>query len=95
VIMGSVTPTHEALQALVGRALVDPSFRAGLLNGHRAECLTEYPLSAEEERAASSIQAGDLTSFASQLDHWITDHTRREQRVALLAAGRVRMAAAA
>ncbi len=65
--------THEELQALVGRALVDPSFCKGLLNGHRAECLGEFSLSHEERDAARSIKAKDLTSFAGQLDEWISE----------------------
>lgn len=65
--------THEELQALVGRALVDPSFCKGLLNGHRAECLGEFSLSHEENDAARSIKAKDLTSFAGQLDEWIRE----------------------
>ncbi len=65
--------THEELQALGGRALVDPSFCKGLLNGHRAECLGEFGLSNEEHDAARSIKAKDLTSFAGQLDEWIRE----------------------
>ena len=64
-------PAHEELQAVVGRALVDPTFRKGLLNGHRAECLAEFDLSDTEAEAARSIQADDLTTFAAQLDAWI------------------------
>ena len=79
---------HEALQAVVGRALVDPAYRTGLLNGHRAECLAEYELSVEEQRAASGIRAGDLASYARQLDHWVTERGRRECQVASLAAAR-------
>jgi hypothetical protein len=89
-------PTHEALQGLVGRALIDPAFRKDLLNGHRAECLAECSLTSDEQRAASTIQASDLTSFARQLDEWITDRVRHERHVAAVAAVRpVQLAAVA
>lgn len=72
--MTNATPTHEELQALVGRALIDPSFKRDLLNGHRAECLDEFNLSRDERAAATTIQASDLRTFARQLDGWISDH---------------------
>jgi len=74
----------EELQALVGRALVDPTFRKDLLNGHRVECLSEFELTNEEFDAARAIRAGDLTSFAGQLDEWIRDRAaeRRANAVA-------------
>jgi hypothetical protein len=67
----ATTARHPELQALVGRALVDDEFRCGLLNGHRRECIAEFALSADEERAVARIDAPDLTSFAAQLDGWI------------------------
>jgi hypothetical protein len=69
--------THEELQALVGRALVEPSFCAALLNGQRDACLAEFSLTAEEHDAASAIAADDLQDYAKQLDGWIT--TRRQR----------------
>ena len=75
--MHHATSKHEELQAVVGRALVDPTFRKGLLNGHRAECLEEYRLTSEQRRFASEIDASDLTSFARQLDSWISGSKTR------------------
>jgi hypothetical protein len=86
--MIEMTHTHESLQALVGRALVDPSFRKDLLNGHRADCLAEYDLTREERRAAGAIQASDLTSFARQLDGWISDRAHSERQATSVAAPR-------
>jgi len=63
--------TSEELQGLVGRALVDPTFRTGLLNGRRAECLSEAHLTEEALAVAASAEATDLASFARQLDRWI------------------------
>lgn len=73
-------PAHEELQAVVGRALVDPTFCSNLLNGHRAECLAEFDLSADEMAAARRIKATDLASYASELDKWITRQAR-ERRI--------------
>jgi hypothetical protein len=76
---GRIKPaqSHEELQALVGRALVDASFRRDLLNGHRRECLAQFGLTADEYMAASNVKADDITTFAQQLDMWIKDKTTR------------------
>lgn len=79
---------HESLQGLIGRALVDPTFRKDLLNGRRAERLAELELTADERGAAGSIVADDLSSFARELDQWITVRTNHEQQAASLAAAR-------
>jgi hypothetical protein len=75
---------HEELQAVVGRALVDPSFCKGLLNGHRADCLGEFDLTNEQMGAARQIKATDLRAFASQLDDWITRQATLRSRGALM-----------
>lgn len=67
------TPSHEELQAIVGRALVDPEFCRDLLNGHRRERLAEFRLSHEEREAAAAVEATDLAGFARQIDRWIKD----------------------
>jgi hypothetical protein len=75
-------PTHEELQAVVGRALVDPSFSKDLLNGHRAERLAEFNLSTDELSVARRISANDLAGFAGQLDAWINAQARRRRTLA-------------
>ena len=65
-------PAHDELQAVIGRALVDPSFCKDLLNGHRRERLAEYQLSSEEREALANVQAVDLTTFAREVDRWIS-----------------------
>ncbi len=62
---------HEELQALLGRALVDETFRRDLLNGHRRECAAEYALSADEREAVLGVRASDLQSFAAGLESWL------------------------
>ena len=75
------TQLHQELQALVGRALVDPKFREDLLGGHRQDCLAEFRLTPDELNAASSVVAGDLASVAAQLDQWICDKLSRPSQV--------------
>ena len=83
------SPTHhESLQGLIGRALVDPTFRKDLLNGHRAERLAELELTPEEHRAASAVDASDLSAYARGLDQWITERAVHEQQAASWAAAR-------
>ena len=48
----------EELQALVGRALVDPTFRKDLLNGPRVECRSECALTNAEFDAALAALVG-------------------------------------
>ena len=86
--MASATPIHEELQALVGRALIDPTFRRELLNGHRSECLQEFDLTRDEHAVASTIQASDLPSYARQLDGWIRDRGARNDLAASAASTR-------
>jgi len=74
---------HEEIQALVGRAIIDPQFCEDLLNGHRAECLAEFPLSAEELGAAAAIKADDLAAYAAGLQRWIHDRRVRSTSVTL------------
>ena len=83
--MTNATPTCQELQALVGRALIDPTFKRDLLNGHRTECLDEFNLTRDERTAASTIQASDLRTYARQLDSWITDHSVRSDLATSLA----------
>jgi hypothetical protein len=87
--------THEELQALVGRALVEPSFCTALLNGQRELCLSEFALSAEERAAAQIIQATDLSDFARQLDAWIRARRLRPAVTRLAMPAVTRMAVAA
>jgi hypothetical protein len=73
-------PTHEELQAVIGRAIVDPTFCKDLLNGHRQERLAEFELSLEEREIASSVQATDLATFAAAIDRWIESKPVTEVR---------------
>ncbi len=78
----TASQAHEELQALVGRALVDPGFRKDLLNGHRRECLSQFALSPDERMAATGVEADDLATFAAGLNHWIDRKRTRIPRIA-------------
>ena len=62
---------YPALEEVVGNAIVDREFRAGLLNGKRARLLRRFDLSPEETQAIMNIRADSLESFAGQLNRWI------------------------
>jgi len=87
--------THDELQALIGRALVEPSFQHDLLNGGREACLAEFPLTADEYAVARAIHAADLGAYARQLDEWIQKQARRPVVTPFVPARQGRLAAAA
>ncbi len=62
----------ESLQAVVGTAVVDPSFRRALLNDSRRRAISSFNLTHEEEDAVMRIHADSLEAFAGQLDRWIS-----------------------
>ncbi len=62
---------YESLQAVVGTAVVDPSFRNELLNGSRRHVISGFNLTHEEEDAVMRIRADSFEAFAGQLDRWI------------------------
>jgi hypothetical protein len=63
--------THPILEEVVGQAIIDREFCAGLLNGKRARLLSRFDLSPEETQALMSIRADSLEAFAGQLYRWI------------------------
>lgn len=63
--------TYPILEEVVGQAIIDREFCAGLLNGKRARLLSRFDLSPEETQALMSIRADSLEAFAGQLYRWI------------------------
>jgi hypothetical protein len=59
--------TTSTLQILIGNALTDRTFRAGLLNGSRRRILSSFALTTEEIETIMGIQADSLEQFAGQL----------------------------
>jgi hypothetical protein len=60
-------PTHE-LHKLVGRAVINRPFQAGILNGRRAELLRQYQLEPDEVAALLAVQASNVTEFAAAVE---------------------------
>jgi hypothetical protein len=62
----------ESLQAVVGTAVIDLSFRKALLNGSRRRVIATFDLTHEEIDAVMGIRADSLEQFAGELDQWIS-----------------------
>ena len=60
-----------ALEEVVGQAIIDREFRAGLLHGKRAGLLKRFDLTPEEQHALMTIRAESLEAFAGQLFGWL------------------------
>jgi len=65
----------RAIQTVVGKAVISESFRAGLLNGQRAELLREFDLEPREAAALLAIRAETLTDFAAQVEQLAGSHS--------------------
>ena len=68
--------SYEAIQAIVGTAILDKQFLHDLLNSRRELVIARFDLTPEEQRAVTAICAETLEQFAYQLDDWII---RQEQ----------------
>jgi hypothetical protein len=55
----------HGLQTLIWQAVVDDDFRAGMLNGHRADLLKGLDLDDEEANRVLAIRSDDLPDFAN------------------------------
>ncbi|HHH42099.1 MAG TPA: hypothetical protein ENK56_08865 [Chloroflexi bacterium] len=67
--------SYQALEMLVGEAIIDQEFRSRLLNGQRPHILQQYDLTPEERRMLLSIQANSLEEFAACIYHWLQTQT--------------------
>ncbi len=56
-----------ALQKIVGKAVISDNFRAGLLNGRRAEVIDGFDLEPQERDQILAIQAQTLAEFAAEI----------------------------
>ena len=59
------------LNALLTRALLDPQFSKDILNGKRAQRVSEFDLSQAEKQAILAIQADNLDQFIHQISDWM------------------------
>lgn len=62
----------EALQAVIGTAVIDSGFRKALLDGSRQRVISNFGLSSEEVDVVMGIRAESLEQFAGQVDQWIS-----------------------
>ncbi len=65
----------RSLHLLIGKAVISESFRAGLLNGQRAELLREFDLDPQEVAALLAIRADTLKDFAAQVEQLASSHS--------------------
>jgi hypothetical protein len=70
---------YPELEEVVGTAIIDRDFRAGLLNGRRARLLSQFNLSPEEHQVLMGIRADSLESFSPQRYCWIEAQRRPAQ----------------
>lgn len=63
--------TARTLQKIVGRAIISDDFRAGILNGKRAEILSEFDLEHEVFDTLMSIRAESLAEFAAAVEQLV------------------------
>jgi hypothetical protein len=64
----------SGLNKLLGEAVVSDQFRAGLLNGRRAELVADprFTLEPDEAAALLSIQANNLAEFAVAVESYLS-----------------------
>ena len=67
----------QALQTLLGTAMIDGQFCELLLNGGRQELLPKFKLTDEEHRFLLDIKADSLQSFATAVDQWLSAKSHR------------------
>lgn len=72
---------YEALQAVVGTAIVDSNFRRNLLK-KAPDVLNSFELSPEEYAAIRAVQAKTFQGFVTELQSWITHNTVSNMRSA-------------
>jgi hypothetical protein len=67
----------QALQTLLGTAMIDGQFCELLLNGRRQELLPKFKLTDEEHRFVLGIKADSLQGFAAAVDQWVSTRSHR------------------
>jgi len=67
----------QALQTLLGTAMIDSQFCELLLNGRRQELLPKFKLTDEEHRFVLDIKADSLQGFAAAVDQWLSAQSHR------------------
>ncbi|MFQ6058071.1 MAG: Os1348 family NHLP clan protein [Anaerolineae bacterium] len=68
--------SQEALQHIIGMAIIDTEFRRLLLH-HREQAIADLDLTAEEREAILAIQADSLEELSQRLHAWIVERERK------------------
>ncbi len=63
-----------ALQKIVGKIVISDNFRAGILNGRRAELIGGFDLEPEEYAQVMAIQAQSQEEFAAEIQRITQPH---------------------
>jgi hypothetical protein len=58
----------HGLEFMVGRAIISDEYRAGILNGHKAELIRDLDLEPGESAQVMAIRASTLAEFAAEVD---------------------------
>ncbi len=61
----------QSIQAIIGAALTDATFRAALLNGSRRRVLQSFQLNRDEFEAIMAIRSDSLEGFAHELHEFL------------------------
>ncbi|HEY8477678.1 MAG TPA: Os1348 family NHLP clan protein [Chloroflexota bacterium] len=69
----------EAIQAVIGQALVDREFRDQLLTAP-AEAIRRFDLTPDERRVLGSLRARNLAEYASHVETWLEEQRRAPRR---------------
>ncbi|HID87672.1 MAG TPA: hypothetical protein EYP55_09905 [Anaerolineae bacterium] len=75
--------SHQALQAIIGMAIVDREFRQALLSSSE-EAVAGFDLAPEEFQAVTAIKAETFEEFAGELHKWIVSTNGRGKRSPLV-----------
>ena len=67
----------QALQTLLGTAMIDGQFCELLLNGRRQELLPKFKLTDEEHRFVLGIKVDSLQGLAAAVDQWLSAQSNR------------------
>ena len=67
----------QAVQTLLGTAMIDGQVCELLLNGGRQEVLPKFKLTDEEHRFLLGIKVDSLQGFAAAVDQWLSAQSNR------------------
>lgn len=73
--------SKEAVQEIIGTAIIDKHFLHDLLNSKRHQAIARFDLTAEERYVISHLEANSLEQLALQLDNWLT--FREQEKISI------------